>query len=435
MDNILHDIEDLSKDLEHMQFHNNRIYEGGSRADEGHQPFRTEMSVVLSYDGNQKKAKALVSQSNTATDGTDTPTQTLPRAMKLLPNTLPYIKKETSTPSTSQSDSHQDEMERENVENAAMQDASVDTTAKNVNFMPTTDKGDDSAKDASTKCSKNGNTIASMRKHLFGRRSSVGKAKRKGSIVDTSSAEQDTENAIDESKEPPQSGDSDAVTNANNVDSSLSQKSPDASKRIKPPRRVSISFNGQPNSAATNEPSLPNEPTQLELPPVPSNEIDEIKHTPILCSRRNHSISSRQDSIGSILYPSSPFYSRRATKKSMLSRRHSDGLLPFAQRSQYYPHLEYGSSHGTRHMGGRHHHHHHQGGHGHHHHHPIPYKEPDSLQDMLGTCNSLASSRESSTSLSQRSTSQQQKRKISITSHSQSGGKIPWCACWGNGCI
>lgn len=45
--------------------------------------------------------------------------------------------------------------------------------------------------------------------------------------------------------------------------------------------------------------------------------------------------------------------------------------------------------------------------------------------------NSLASSRESSTSLSLKS---QSKRRISITSHG-TGSKIPWCGCWGNGCI
>lgn len=44
--------------------------------------------------------------------------------------------------------------------------------------------------------------------------------------------------------------------------------------------------------------------------------------------------------------------------------------------------------------------------------------------------NSLASSRESSSSLSMRS---QKSRRISENSHS--GGKIPWCGCWGNGCL
>lgn len=47
-------------------------------------------------------------------------------------------------------------------------------------------------------------------------------------------------------------------------------------------------------------------------------------------------------------------------------------------------------------------------------------------------CNSMGSSQESSSSLSRGSTS---KRKLSITSHSQNGGKIPWCGCWGNGCL
>lgn len=57
----------------------------------------------------------------------------------------------------------------------------------------------------------------------------------------------------------------------------------------------------------------------------------------------------------------------------------------------------------------------------------------NTIAESTGTsiCNSLGSSRESLASLSQRSTS---KRKLSVGSHSQ-GGKIPWCACWGNGCI
>lgn len=48
------------------------------------------------------------------------------------------------------------------------------------------------------------------------------------------------------------------------------------------------------------------------------------------------------------------------------------------------------------------------------------------------TSNSVASSRESSTSLSTRS--QKSARKMSIGSHG-GGASIPWCACWGNGCI
>ncbi|XP_059614133.1 uncharacterized protein LOC132260185 [Phlebotomus argentipes] len=52
------------------------------------------------------------------------------------------------------------------------------------------------------------------------------------------------------------------------------------------------------------------------------------------------------------------------------------------------------------------------------------------LDELAFERNSLASSRESSASASTRS---QKSRRISINSHA--GGKIPWCACWGNGCI
>lgn len=45
-----------------------------------------------------------------------------------------------------------------------------------------------------------------------------------------------------------------------------------------------------------------------------------------------------------------------------------------------------------------------------------------------GVRNSIGSSRESSASICT-----QKSRKVSITS--QSGGKIPWCGCWGNGCF
>uniref|UniRef100_A0A1B0CWJ3 Uncharacterized protein n=1 Tax=Lutzomyia longipalpis TaxID=7200 RepID=A0A1B0CWJ3_LUTLO len=54
----------------------------------------------------------------------------------------------------------------------------------------------------------------------------------------------------------------------------------------------------------------------------------------------------------------------------------------------------------------------------------------DVLGFTSGERNSVASSRESSASVSTRS---QKSRRISINSHA--GGKIPWCACWGNGCI
>lgn len=197
--------------------------------------------------------------------------------------------------------------------------------------------------------------------------------------------------------------------------------------RGKSMRRVSINFNGKKSLESSME--IDGETPNNTL----SVNVDEpLTLTPILSSRRHHSTSSRkmsQDSISSFFH-ATPFSSnKRGKNKTLLSRRHSDGLLPNTQRHPYY-HDNSNSKHS--------HHHHHN--HGHHHHHPsISYKERDSFQEA-GTSisercsNSLASSRESSTSLSLHSTAQP-KRKISITSHSQSGGKIPWCACWGNGCL
>ncbi|XP_054746466.1 mucin-2 isoform X2 [Anastrepha obliqua] len=109
------------------------------------------------------------------------------------------------------------------------------------------------------------------------------------------------------------------------------------------------------------------------------------------------------------------------TGRSRCSRRHSDGTVASnAQRVS-------GTS-------GHHHHHHH-----HHHQHSASvlsnnlhhshHSHQDSTSYSEHGSNSSASSRESSTSFSVRSN----RRKISISSHT--GGKIPWCGCWGNGCL
>ncbi|XP_054084224.1 uncharacterized protein LOC105212312 isoform X4 [Zeugodacus cucurbitae] len=105
--------------------------------------------------------------------------------------------------------------------------------------------------------------------------------------------------------------------------------------------------------------------------------------------------------------------------RSRCSRRHSDGTVASnAQRVS-------GTS-------GHHHHHHH------HHQHTASmlsnnlhshHSHQDSTSYSEHGSNSSASSRESSTSFSVRSN----RRKISISSHT--GGKIPWCGCWGNGCL
>ncbi|XP_065366098.1 mucin-2 isoform X2 [Calliphora vicina] len=119
--------------------------------------------------------------------------------------------------------------------------------------------------------------------------------------------------------------------------------------------------------------------------------------------------------------------------RSKCSRRHSDGTVSHANQRIS------GASGGTN---GTHHHH----PHNHHHHqhssslvsntnpHHSHHSRRDSNHETVASfsdrnSNSLGSSRESSASFSMRS----QRRKLSVSSHT--GGKIPWCGCWGNGCL
>ncbi|XP_032596493.1 uncharacterized protein LOC6568026 isoform X2 [Drosophila grimshawi] len=116
--------------------------------------------------------------------------------------------------------------------------------------------------------------------------------------------------------------------------------------------------------------------------------------------------------------------------RTKCSRRHSEGTVHNAHRIS-------NSSGGGGGAGGHHHHHthHHQHSslissnphHSHHSHQDSNHETVTSLSDR--NSNSFGSSRESSTSFSMRSN----RRKISISSHT--GGKIPWCGCWGNGCL
>ncbi|XP_041451017.1 SH3 domain-containing protein C23A1.17 isoform X10 [Drosophila obscura] len=119
--------------------------------------------------------------------------------------------------------------------------------------------------------------------------------------------------------------------------------------------------------------------------------------------------------------------------RTKCSRRHSEGTVHTVHRNSA------ASGGGAAGGGGGHHHHHshhhpHSGmaissnpHHSHHSHQDSNHETATSLSDR--NSNSFASSRESSTSFSMRSS----RRKISISSHT--GGKIPWCGCWGNGCL
>lgn len=118
------DIQGLSKSVESMQLQSspqlNRIYENVTTskhtASDQSPPYRTEMSLVLSYDGN--KSKYSTSQNSTKSQGSDqSPPPSIPKAMKLLPNKLQYAGKSDLFKSTT---SGSPEVEQSiNVENTA----------------------------------------------------------------------------------------------------------------------------------------------------------------------------------------------------------------------------------------------------------------------------------------------------------------------------
>lgn len=122
--------------------------------------------------------------------------------------------------------------------------------------------------------------------------------------------------------------------------------------------------------------------------------------------------------------------------RTKCSRRHSEGTVHNVHRIS---NSSGGVSGGGGGAGSSHHHHHahhHQHSslvsssnphHSHHSHQDSNHETVTSQSDR--NSNSFGSSRESSTSFSMRSN----RRKISISSHT--GGKIPWCGCWGNGCL
>nr|XP_036233932.1 uncharacterized protein LOC106616789 isoform X2 [Bactrocera oleae] len=182
-------------------------------------------------------------------------------------------------------------------------------------------------------------------------------------------------------------------------------------------RRRSNSNTMSPNNSAAD----PTHPQSLSANTSPKHAANvHHRHTNSTCSnivvahQRKSSQDSTRTNAGEVAA------GEAVTGRSRCSRRHSDGTVASnAQRVS-------GTS-------GHHHHHHHHHPHTssmlsnnlHHSHH----SHQDSTSYSEHGSNSSASSRESSTSFSVRS----HRRKISISSHT--GGKIPWCGCWGNGCL
>ncbi|XP_036674995.3 uncharacterized protein [Drosophila suzukii] len=127
---------------------------------------------------------------------------------------------------------------------------------------------------------------------------------------------------------------------------------------------------------------------------------------------------------------SDPVPMTATVSRTKCSRRHSEGTVHTLHRNS----AASGGGGGGHHHHSHGHHHPHSGmvissnpHHSHHSHQDSNHETATSLSDR--NSNSFGSSRESSTSFSMRSS----RRKISVSSHT--GGKIPWCGCWGNGCL
>ncbi|XP_012161244.1 probable serine/threonine-protein kinase DDB_G0282963 isoform X2 [Ceratitis capitata] len=183
-------------------------------------------------------------------------------------------------------------------------------------------------------------------------------------------------------------------------------------------RRRSNSNTMSPNNSAVDA----THPQSLSANTSPRHVVNvHHRHTNSSCSNiaAAHQRKSSQDSTrtnGGELAAADAVPGR-----SRCSRRHSDGTVASNAQQRV-------SS-----TSGHHHHHHH-----HHQHtssmlsnnlHHSRHSHQDSTSLSEHGSNSSASSRESSTTFSLRS----HRRKISISSHT--GGKIPWCGCWGNGCL
>lgn len=94
----MRDIQGLSKGIETIQMQKNPTYENvkngkkmkNTDTDQPH-PYRSEMSLVLSYTGN--KSKYSTNQDKSQESDVDTLPSNLPEAMKLLPDKLKYAEK------------------------------------------------------------------------------------------------------------------------------------------------------------------------------------------------------------------------------------------------------------------------------------------------------------------------------------------------------
>lgn len=125
------DIRGLSKGVESIQMQSNQIYENVNSTDSDHSPpFRTDLSLVLSYSGNKSKYSTTQNGNKSQDSDVDTPPPTLPLAMKLLPNKLTYAGKTELRPTGGTS--QEADQSIVNVENSANEEILSKSQANSV---------------------------------------------------------------------------------------------------------------------------------------------------------------------------------------------------------------------------------------------------------------------------------------------------------------
>lgn len=177
MEDLLLDIEHLSNDIEQMQFENNRIYDQPKFAkniDPSQQPYRSEMNLILSFDGSKS---TFVEERNENSgnhvmppkefeENLETPPPKIPVPMELLPNTLPYIKKNDKDGISTTNKGVEDEC-GEQTENTV-----TDGPMTRIPLPP----AGISAKEKPNSKTNNG-AIATVRRHFFPQKSNASKIK------------------------------------------------------------------------------------------------------------------------------------------------------------------------------------------------------------------------------------------------------------------
>lgn len=289
-----------------MRLQKNQIYESvdGTKSNDSEQmhPFRSEMSLVLSYSGNKSKYTTAKDSDKTNDSDVDcTPPPKLPSAMELFPNKLAY---------------------------GATRDRYG--TEHNIE-MPNNDAPKEVNKNAINKENNTNETMQSdsnIGLQTFGRRErmpdnihnqniGINVAIPKIKAIDVNDSPI-SELSTQDSNQTVKNADQSQNTNIDD-DKSIQKQQDDKKDANKTGRRVSIHCNGKP--LIDQSEAIPSHSGDCDVTCTDCEIEEPITLTPTSFRLRRASCNRKfsDESIGSLLYPPNPFYSYKRGKKSFLS--------------------------------------------------------------------------------------------------------------------